>query len=261
MNKENSIYVPKTICFRVSRKCNTYCPFCQAPPNNCENMTLEEIKKIINLLAEAGMNSIKFTGGEPFVRKDILEIISFCRRVGMLPVVCTNGIDISEKAIEVLSYTQAKVKVSLHGMPKYHNDFTNSTNGEGIVENINRMTAAAICVSLHTIIYRDNIDCMDDLLDFCVDNQIFKVSFIALIERGRNKNSQKLGVPVNDIEAMVADKKRKYKNLDLRVLNFSNPYYVVEPDKKIYIERDNEEKDCLLCNNILSGNIKIICQE
>ncbi|MCL2391863.1 MAG: GTP 3',8-cyclase MoaA [Oscillospiraceae bacterium] len=83
----------------VTDRCNLRCVYCM--PENCEEnmsekeiLSVDEIAQIVSCAAACGITKVRLTGGEPLVRKDILEI---CRRVSDTPGICelcltTNGI-------------------------------------------------------------------------------------------------------------------------------------------------------------------------
>lgn len=77
----------------ITQKCNLSCPYChregQAPTN--EEMDIVLIKKIAASAKEAGIKKVKITGGEPLLRKDILEIVSAFRGFDDVSLV-TNGV-------------------------------------------------------------------------------------------------------------------------------------------------------------------------
>ena len=62
---DQSIELPASICFRVTRACNAACEFCQAPTTDGEAMTFDRISRALSWLAEQGVAAIKITGGEP----------------------------------------------------------------------------------------------------------------------------------------------------------------------------------------------------
>lgn len=76
--------------------CNFRCQYCVASFGEIHHpspnlMSAEEIEGIVAIFAEMGVDRVRFTGGEPLVRKDSLDIF---RRVGRLPLklsLTTNG--------------------------------------------------------------------------------------------------------------------------------------------------------------------------
>lgn len=77
----NEINIPSTICFRVTRKCNIKCSFCQAPPTGEFDMSLDEIKRCIDTFALAGMKSIKFTGENRLLGRIYVKLFCIVKNV------------------------------------------------------------------------------------------------------------------------------------------------------------------------------------
>ncbi len=76
---------------QITRKCNQNCVFCSAPPSERE-LTLDEIKEKITDLKKSGTTDILLTGGEPTLRKDLFEIVDFCKKINFPEItIQTNG--------------------------------------------------------------------------------------------------------------------------------------------------------------------------
>jgi len=83
----------------VTDKCNLRCFYCM-PENGLhwtarnELMTLEEMTHICSLLVHMGISKIRITGGEPFVRKDIMELLTNLAAMEKLEALTltTNGV-------------------------------------------------------------------------------------------------------------------------------------------------------------------------
>lgn len=63
---------------RLTKGCNLRCPHCYVnaglPLEN--ELTLKEIKSVIDQLAKLKVFYVFYTGGEPFIRKDIVETLN-----------------------------------------------------------------------------------------------------------------------------------------------------------------------------------------
>jgi radical SAM protein with 4Fe4S-binding SPASM domain len=93
------------------------------------SLSTRQIKKIIDKLVNAEVYSIFFTGGEPFVRKDLVEILKYANDNGMNVTVSTNGSLISKDIAEQLNKIGVdEVQVSLHGLEKTHERITKVPN-------------------------------------------------------------------------------------------------------------------------------------
>lgn len=255
---KNIIKLPKSICFRLTRYCNAQCPFCLAPfEKQDDKMSLEEVKQILEILKTTGLNNVKLSGGEPYTRKDINEIINYCGNIKLQPVVATNGILLSDTNIDALSKNNAKVKISLHGFEEAHNKFTNLNKYKEIVQNIKKLINKNIFVSLHTIVNSLNVDYINDFIKEYRDMGIKKISFIPLSERGRQlEHKNKIqGISSNDIKEKIIIWQNNFPDMDLRFLDFSKDYYVIENDRSLWIQRGTDFDDTFICKDILSKNL------
>src|SRR5688572_18325440 len=84
-----------------------------------ELLSFEEIERLIGIVAEMGVTKIRRTGGEPFVRTDIMDLI---RRIKVIPGIqaihlTTNGV-LTSKHIPELKNLIASVNLSLDTLDK-----------------------------------------------------------------------------------------------------------------------------------------------
>ena len=80
---------PKEICVIVTYRCNAKCNMCDVwhhPTKPQDEISLEDIEKL-----PSGLRFINITGGEPFVRQDLDEIIEVLRNKTERIVISTNG--------------------------------------------------------------------------------------------------------------------------------------------------------------------------
>lgn len=82
--------------FHTGTACNLACPFClegsKPGDNRLERITLEDAQPFMNEAVELGVEQFSFTGGEPFVVKDFVKILSFASSLKPC-LVLTNGTD------------------------------------------------------------------------------------------------------------------------------------------------------------------------
>lgn len=93
--------LPKSFVIELTRRCNNHCLYCymsEGPLNQDsdrqrtgEMTTLEVMDIIAKLCDEAPVESVALSGGEPLLREDLPEILSFIRNRGIPPVLITNG--------------------------------------------------------------------------------------------------------------------------------------------------------------------------
>jgi len=112
-------------CLRVSvtDRCNLRCVYCR-PRHDCEYidrneiLTFEEIHRTVRLLAGCGIEKIRLTGGEPLVRKNIIDLVArLAATQGIRELaLTTNGVLLPQMADELKAAGLDRVNVSLDSM-------------------------------------------------------------------------------------------------------------------------------------------------
>jgi radical SAM protein with 4Fe4S-binding SPASM domain len=82
------------VVWNVTRRCNLHCLHCYSSSQNREyagELSLGEGERLLSELAAFGVPTVLFSGGEPLMRDDVLELASTARALGMRTVLSTNG--------------------------------------------------------------------------------------------------------------------------------------------------------------------------
>ena len=96
---------PVAMTFAVTYKCQCNCRHCSAGRhlrNDLPDLSTKEAKALIDQSQNLGVSIIAFTGGEPLMRDDIYELISYVDKRKALPILFTNGLLLSEENVEKL---------------------------------------------------------------------------------------------------------------------------------------------------------------
>jgi len=96
---------PVAMTFAVTYKCQCTCKHCSAGRhlrNDLRELSTKEAKALIDQSQDLGIAIIAFTGGEPLLRDDIYELISYVDKRKAMPILFTNGLLLSEENIEKL---------------------------------------------------------------------------------------------------------------------------------------------------------------
>jgi cyclic pyranopterin phosphate synthase len=105
----------------ITSRCDLRCQFChmegEANPHrdSLREMTVHEIGRIVKIGTSLGITRVKLTGGEPLVRKDILEIVKAISSTGNLSdlSMTTNGALLAPQAQELFARGLKRVNISL----------------------------------------------------------------------------------------------------------------------------------------------------
>ena len=109
----------------VTDRCNLRCSYCM-PEEGIRYMpkkdllTFEEIQRLVALLAEMGISKVRFTGGEPFVRKDFMRLVHSVSRIkGITGLhITTNGVLTAPYVKELKQAGVKSVNLSLDTLDK-----------------------------------------------------------------------------------------------------------------------------------------------
>ncbi|MBN1983241.1 MAG: radical SAM protein [Chitinivibrionales bacterium] len=94
---------PTSAIVELTRRCNASCDYCFIKNPASRDLSTDSIKLIINKLANAGILFLGFTGGELFMRDDILDILSYAVEKNFWRIsLLTNGTLITAKHIDFL---------------------------------------------------------------------------------------------------------------------------------------------------------------
>lgn len=108
---------PSRIYIDVTNACPLRCLHCcaqsGAPSEN--ELSLVEIKDLIDQVHEMGVENLVLSGGEPLMRADLFEALAYARKKGLNVTLLTNGVLIDEPRAKVLAELRIRVKISLDG--------------------------------------------------------------------------------------------------------------------------------------------------
>ena len=65
--------------FSLTERCTLQCEYCRASEGLCPKMAelpADDVVRIVRAMVTLGVNKIRLTGGEPMLRRDIVEIVS-----------------------------------------------------------------------------------------------------------------------------------------------------------------------------------------
>lgn len=160
----------------VTDRCNLACRYCVAPESRVdqarrpEMLSYEEVARLTALFARAGVRRIRFTGGEPLVRRGFVQMVELVRReTGLRDLfVTTNGVRLAGLAERLVRAGIRGVNVSLDTLdPARFRDFTGGGDLSRTVGGIHAAVAAGMEVKLNAVLLRGaNDDELGRLVDF-----------------------------------------------------------------------------------------------
>ena len=112
---------PDWVSLIATLRCNLSCSMCRTCYNIDRELSLAEIRSVIDQVADWGVTIFNLLGGEPFLRRDILPILEHAHGRDLITTVTTNGTLLDETRIRALApLNQVHLNVSLDGLEGTH---------------------------------------------------------------------------------------------------------------------------------------------
>jgi MoaA/NifB/PqqE/SkfB family radical SAM enzyme len=173
--------LPMGAVYEATMRCNLHCEFCYVGDLlNLEGewrqeLTIEALSKAFPVQQDFQIN---LTGGEIFMRKDIMSVLDLFRSKGYAAgYLTTNGTIITEERAEALADLAAQgflqhISVSIDG-PKERHDvarglagtFERTTQGLKRLQDAARRKGAPLRVSINTTVAHESLDALDQMVD------------------------------------------------------------------------------------------------
>ena len=111
---------PVELQIELTQRCNYNCGFCfnQNVQGPGKELGLEQVKKVVDKAGEAGIERVRFTGGEPLLRDDIFQILEYAKGKGLYVLLNTNASLVDAEAAAKIEESVVNVLVSLHAFDK-----------------------------------------------------------------------------------------------------------------------------------------------
>ena len=141
--------------------CNQRCVHCYAAGQNYANvkeLDTEHWKKIIEICKQNRIPQLTFTGGEPTMREDLLELIRESR--WFITRLNTNGVKLTEEYCQKLREAELdNIQITFYSSDaQIHNSLTGAFHYEKTVEGIKNALAAGLSVNINTPLCSQNAD-------------------------------------------------------------------------------------------------------
>ena len=155
----------------VIDRCNYRCPYCMPAELFGENhkflprahwLTPGEIKRVASVFLQLGVKKLRLTGGEPLLRRDIVEIVAGLAELHGAEdlAITTNGSRLAEHAADLKKAGLKRITVSLDSIDEQVFREMNGGRGElaVVLEGIEAARAAGLPVKLNTVVERGKND-------------------------------------------------------------------------------------------------------
>ena len=257
----------------LTNRCNVNCLYCHhdGMVKSKDEMTADEVYTICKVAKKIGVRKIRLSGGEPLLKKDIVETVEKISSLGFKDIsMTTNGILLEKYAQDLKDAGLDRVNVSLDTLNRETFEFiTQKDYLEDAKKGILKAVEVGLYpVKINMVIMKDiNQDEIDEMFEFCKEHDIV-LQLIELIESENcddDKFSADYHYKLDDIEKELADiaddvREREFMQGRKKYYIDGGEIEVVKPVdnatfcancSRLRITPDGKIKPCLLRNDNL----------
>jgi len=178
------------VVWNATRRCNLKCIHCYAHAKDQpspDELSTAEGKRLLDDLAQFGAPVVLFSGGEPLMRPDLVELADYAVNKGMRAVISTNGTLITPAMAQSLKAVGLSyVGISLDGLEAVNDRFRGVKGAFRMaMQGIEACQKAGIKVGLRFTMNRFNAGEIPSMFDLLEQHEIPRVCFYHLVYAGR----------------------------------------------------------------------------
>ena len=240
--------------------CQNRCTFCYADSPNrgrqVPEMSTAEVKIAIDrIFDEAHCPTVSFTGGEPTLRQDLAELVTYAKAKGMRVNLITNGLKCAApdyvRALAEAGLDSAQVSIE-GGTAEVHDAITQHPGAWGrAVSGVKNLRVAGIHTHTNTTICGGNRDHLLELVDFIAQelhSEYFSMNMV--IRTGTALKHEADDIHYAEIGPLIQSIQERAKERGLRFVWYSPlPYCLFNP-----VQAGLGSKSCACVDGLISVN-------
>jgi len=243
----------------VTDRCDFRCTYCMSEDMDFlpkkDVLSLEELDRLCNTFIDLGVKKLRITGGEPLVRKNIMQLFSNLGKKqgqGLEELtLTTNGSQLDRYAKDLFDNGVRRINVSLDSLEK--NKFKKITrigDLDKVINGIMVAKKAGLKIKINTVALKEiNDNEILNLVNWCGENK-FALTFIEVMPMGEiSEKRADQYMPLTEVKNLIQTKYSLTED-SLRTGGPARYVHCHETDQKIGFITPHTHNFCELCNRV-----------
>ncbi|MCJ2562780.1 MAG: radical SAM protein [Candidatus Thermoplasmatota archaeon] len=249
--------------WNVTNKCNLLCEHCyrEAGRESEHELTTREGFSLLDEIAKAGFKLMVFSGGEPFMREDILELTRHAACLGLRPVYGSNGTLLTpDMARRVKKAGGASVAISLHMMDgRRMDEFCGVPNTfEKSLQAMRNCAEAGLPFQVNTTVFDRNIGDVEQICELAKEMGAKSHHILFLVPTGRGQNIEDETLREVQYERLIRRLLRKRQEMGFDIKPTCAPHFM-RIAEQLHVDVGKYSRGCLAgisyCSIIPNGDV------
>jgi len=243
----------------VTDRCDFRCTYCMSEDMEFlpkkDVLSLEELDRLCNAFINLGVKKLRITGGEPLVRKNIMQLFSnLGKKLGQgleELTLTTNGSQLDRYAKDLFDTGVRRINVSLDSLEKdKFKKITRIGDLDKVINGIMVAKKAGLKIKINTVALKEiNDNEILNLVNWCGENK-FSLTFIEVMpmgEIGEKRSDQYM--PLTEVKSLIQTKYSITED-SLRTGGPARYVHCHDTDQKIGFITPHTHNFCELCNRV-----------
>ena len=209
LKKPQTFVAPLMVVWNFTQACNLRCKHCyqDAGRRADDELSLDEQKRIVDILADRDVAMIAFSGGEPLMSPTFLQTAAYARDQGMHLTVATNGTLCTPEKIQAMVGAGIRyIEISLDSVDAArHNAFRGAGAWERSVAGIRNVVANPdVKCGVAMTVTRWNLEEMEPMLEWCIGEGVDTFYAFNFIPTGRARDVVNMDLSPAERERMLS---------------------------------------------------------
>lgn len=201
---------PLMVVWNFTQACNLQCRHCyqEAGQRGADELSPDEQRRVVDLLAERDVPLIAFSGGEPLMSPSFLDTARYARSKGMHLTVATNGTLCTPEKVRAMADAGVRyAEISLDSVDAARHDSFRGAAGywEGAVRGIRNVVAdPGLKCGVAMTVTKWNLDEMEPMIEWCISEGVDTFYAFNFIPTGRARGIVEADLSPEERERMLA---------------------------------------------------------
>ncbi|MHA1861034.1 MAG: radical SAM protein [Candidatus Ranarchaeia archaeon] len=225
---------PYRVDLALTYRCNNHCPHCYVEVDrrnwdSSKELSTEEWKKILDRLIEIGVPHVSFTGGEPTLRRDLVELVRYSEDIGIIAGLITNGRLLTKQLVEDLvdagiDYVQITLESHL---PEIHDKMVGIQGAwKETVQGLDNFIPTDVYTITNTTLTKINLSSINGLVGFLAAKGQTTFAMNGLIYSGSGKDiANEYAIAEEDLGEILSEILMEATEHEMRLIWYTPTQY------------------------------------